>query len=413
VRKKAVAKWIFAATFVTVVLAVAVPAGATTIADYQKQQQELRRQQEELKKKQQAEQKQLNQLQGNIGAIEEDAAEIAGAITAIDESLVVIIASVEMITQEILEKEERILVTIAQLEEAVSAEEGQYEAMKMRIKYIYETADTTYLQVLVEAGSLNDMLNRLEYMEQLNGYDQLQLDMYRAARDDTLALKEQLEEERAALLAQEHELEEEKAEMERMLAEKREIYEDYELMLVQARQQAAVYSANIKAKSDQIKKLQQDEAAVKAKEVAAVKAAEEAKRKANAGNTSSAGKNYAAPNSFTGSTGQRIASYAVQFVGNPYVAGGTSLTAGADCSGFIWRVYNDFGYRVARSSWDFRSAGTGVEYADAKPGDVVCYAGHVGLYIGNGYIVHASTERTGITITPATYKTILAVRRLV
>jgi cell wall-associated NlpC family hydrolase len=267
--------------------------------------------------------------------------------------------------------------------------------------------------VLVEADSLNDMLNRLEYMEQLNGYDQLQLDMYRAARDETLAIKEQLEEEKAALLAQEHELEEEQAEMERLLAEKREQYEDYETMLAKAKQQAAVYSANIKAKSDQIKKLQQEEAAVKAKEVAAVKAAEEAKRLANAGNSSSAGKSYASPNSFSGSTGQRIASYAVQFVGNPYVAGGTSLTTGADCSGFVWRVYNDFGYRVARTSWDFRSSGTGVEYASAQPGDVVCYAGHVGIYIGNGYIVHASTERTGITITPATYKTILAVRRLV
>jgi cell wall-associated NlpC family hydrolase len=397
----------------TVVLAVAVPASATTIADYQRQQQELRRQQEELKKKQQAEQNQLSQLEGDIGDLEEDVAVIADDITAIDESLVVIIASVEMITQEILEKEENIAITIERLEEAIRVEEEQYAAMKMRIKYIYETDDTTYLQVLVEAGSLNDMLNRLEYMEQLNGYDQLQLDMYRLARDETVVLKEQLEMEKAALEAQEHELQEEKGEMERLLAEKREMYADYEVMLAQARQQAAVYSANIKAKTDQIKKLQQQEAAVKAKEVAAVKAAEEAKRKANAGNTSSAGKNYAPPNSFSGSTGQKIAAYAVQFVGNPYVAGGTSLTAGADCSGFIWRVYNDFGYRVARSSWDFRSAGTGVEYADAKPGDVVCYAGHVGLYIGNGYIVHASTERTGIIISPATYKTILAVRRLV
>jgi cell wall-associated NlpC family hydrolase len=252
-------------------------------------------------------------------------------------------------------------------------------------------------------------------MEQLNEYDQLQLDDFRLAKEETHALKEQLEDELAALEAQHHELEEEKAEMERLMAEKQAKFEDYEVMLAQARQQAAVYSANIKNQTDQIKKLARKEAEVKAQEVAAVKAAEEARQRANAGssNTSSAGGNYAAPSSFSGSTGQRIASYASQFVGNPYVAGGSSLTNGADCSGFVWRVYKDFGYNVPRQSFSFRSAGTGVDFENAQPGDVICYAGHVGIYIGNGYIVHASTERTGIKFSRATYKTILAVRRLV
>lgn len=93
--------------------------------------------------------------------------------------------------------------------------------------------------------------------------------------------------------------------------------------------------------------------------------------------------------------------------------GGTSLTEGADCSGFVWRVYKDFGYSVPRTSYSLRSYGTGVSYSEAQPGDVVCYAGHVGIYIGNGQIVHASTQRTGIKITTATYKEILSVRRIV
>ena len=108
-----------------------------------------------------------------------------------------------------------------------------------------------------------------------------------------------------------------------------------------------------------------------------------------------------------------MANYAWQFIGNPYVMGGTSLTNGADCSGFVFRVYKDFGYSLPRTSYAQRSAGTEVSYSDAQPGDVICYAGHVGIYIGNGQIVHASTQKTGIKVTRATYREILSVRRIV
>ena len=135
----------------------------------------------------------------------------------------------------------------------------------------------------------------------------------------------------------------------------------------------------------------------------------------SSGGNSSSGKSYASASSYSGSgsKGQQIANYACQFIGNPYVPGGTSLTEGADCSGFVWRVYKDFGYSVPRTSYSLRSHGTEVSYADAQPGDVVCYAGHVGIYIGNGQIVHASTQKTGIKITNATYREILSVRRIV
>ncbi|MDE6202070.1 MAG: C40 family peptidase, partial [Lachnospiraceae bacterium] len=131
--------------------------------------------------------------------------------------------------------------------------------------------------------------------------------------------------------------------------------------------------------------------------------------------SSSSSKSYASASSYSGTSGkgQQIANYACQFIGNPYVSGGTSLTQGADCSGFVWRVYSDFGYSVPRTSYSLRSAGTGVSYSEAQPGDIMCYAGHVGIYIGNGQIVHASTPRSGIKITHATYKEILSVRRIV
>ena len=110
--------------------------------------------------------------------------------------------------------------------------------------------------------------------------------------------------------------------------------------------------------------------------------------------------------------GKQIAKYGLQFIGNPYVWGGTSLTKGADCSGFTYRIYKDFGYNISRTSRQQRSDGTSVKYEDAQPGDLICYSGHVGLYIGGGYIVHASNERTGIKVSKATYRQILSVRRI-
>ena len=117
--------------------------------------------------------------------------------------------------------------------------------------------------------------------------------------------------------------------------------------------------------------------------------------------------------SYSGS-GSSVVDYATQFVGNPYVWGGTSLTNGADCSGFVQSVYANFGVSLPRTSYEQQNAGTEVSYADAQPGDLICYGGHVAIYMGNGRIVHASNSVDGIKISDnAAYRTIVSVRRLV
>ena len=111
---------------------------------------------------------------------------------------------------------------------------------------------------------------------------------------------------------------------------------------------------------------------------------------------------------------QAVVDFALQFEGNPYVYGGTSLTNGADCSGFVQSVYANFGVSLPRTSYEQQNAGTEVSYADAQPGDLICYGGHVAIYMGNGQIVHASNSVDGIKISDnAAYRTIVSVRRLV
>lgn len=113
------------------------------------------------------------------------------------------------------------------------------------------------------------------------------------------------------------------------------------------------------------------------------------------------------------SNGQAVVDYARQFLGNPYVYGGNSLTNGTDCSGFVKGVYAAFGINLPRTSAEQRSVGYAVSLSEIQPGDIVCYSGHVGIYAGNNTLIHASNEKTGITLTsPVTYRSVLAVRRI-
>lgn len=139
-------------------------------------------------------------------------------------------------------------------------------------------------------------------------------------------------------------------------------------------------------------------------------AVEETADEESSSSDSSSEESYSAP---SGSNGQAVVDYACQFVGNPYVYGGSSLTNGTDCSGFVMSVYAQFGISLPHSSSALRSVGYGVSVDDMQPGDIICYSGHVAIYCGGNTIVHASNPSTGIKYTsPANYKTILAVRRI-
>lgn len=164
------------------------------------------------------------------------------------------------------------------------------------------------------------------------------------------------------------------------------------------------------SKAEEEARLAKEEAERKAAEEAARKASQKAAQKSSGSKNSGGSSNYSAP---SGSGGAAVANYACQFVGNPYVYGGTSLTNGADCSGFVMSVYAQFGISLPHSSSGMRSVGYEVSQSEMQPGDIICYSGHVAIYVGNDTIVHASTPSTGIKYTsPAAYKSIITVRRI-
>lgn len=394
------------------------PVSATTISDLQN----------ELKK----DQSQLKNVNQQISDYKGAQADVGEEIEALDEEMVSLLTDINLIEEAIADKEEDIAQTQIEYDAAVAEKDEQYESMKIRIRFMYEKGETSYLQLFFGAKNMGDMMNKAHYVEELYEYDRTLLEEYEATVQEVAALQDTLEEEKSELETSKTELKEEQAYVEEVLAQKQQEYDNYSVVLAKAKQEAATYTAKIKQETAKIKQLEEEERKRKEEEERKRKEEEERKKKEqeallasqNDGDsdseeqekeeTSSSSSSSSSGSSSGGSgKGQQIADYACKFIGNPYVAGGTSLTNGADCSGFVMSVYQAFGYSLPRSSYAQSAVGKGVSYSEAQPGDIIYYGGHVGIYIGNGQIVHASTERTGIKITSATYRSIITIRRIV
>ncbi|MBQ2451600.1 MAG: C40 family peptidase [Lachnospiraceae bacterium] len=370
----------------------------------------------DLKKKTEEDKKKLEEIDEQLSDLESEQQGLQGEISELEAQIIDMMTSISILEDEITVKQEEITQAESDLEVAIQDEQNQYEAMKLRIQFMYEHGDSSYLDILMNATSMQDVLNKADYIEQLYVYDRNLLTQYQETRATVEQLKETLEIEHSELEAIMAGYEEEKLGMEETMSELEAVSAEYDSQITKAKQQALVYKQQIKQQNAKIAKLE-EEARKKAEEEARKKA--EAAKTNNTNNTTVKANGTAAVDkqsilAANGSAqGKEIAIYACGFVGNPYVLGGTSLTSGADCSGFTQAVYKAFGYKIPRTSYQQRSVGKEVSYAEAQPGDLICYAGHVAMYIGNGRIVHASSAKTGIKYGYATYREILAVRRIV
>ena len=400
--------------------------------------------QEDIKRNQ----SQLNNVNQQIAGYQDAQEGVEEEISDLDAEMVALLTDINLIQEAIAEKEEDIANTQVAYDEAVAEKDEQYESMKVRIKFMYEKGDQSYLQLFLGAQSMSDMMNKAHYIEQLYEYDRTLLEQYEATVQQVAQLQDRLEEEKSELVTSKTELEEQQDYVNEVLEQKRQEYENYNAVLAKAKREAAAYTAKIKQETAQIRKLEEEERKRREEEERKRKEEEERRRKqeeerrkaeqeANGEQQDDPGTTddedtsetedkteksddskkpddtSGKPASSGSSKGQEIAKFACKYVGYPYVAGGTSLTNGADCSGFVLAVYKNFGYSLPRSSYAQSGAGREVSYSEAQPGDIIYYGGHVGIYIGNGQIVHASTERSGIKITSATYRNIITVRRIV
>ena len=357
---------------------------------------------QQLQEQQQENQEKLDNVNDSIDNIESQQELLEEEIADLDADLINMMTTIAVLEDDITEKTAAIEEAKGQYEAARATEEAQYEAMKVRMKYMYEKGDDSYLAILFEAGSLSDLMNKADYVEKLYAYDRELLQEYVETKNEIADLQANLEEQKRELSEDKEELVVQQTYLDGLLTEKKAQSADYDAQIASAKAQAAKLKKTIAEEAKQIKKLKDEEA----RKAAAAKMAQ--------GNyTVKAFDTSIITNANGSDLGKKIAMYGCQYIGNPYVAGGTSLTSGADCSGFIYRIYSDFGYKVPRNSYSLRSAGTEVAYANAQPGDVLCYEGHVALYVGGGYIVHASSKKTGIKISKATYRPIITVRRII
>lgn len=381
-----------------------------------------KKQKDAEKKKSQAEQN-LKDKKNEINGLKDQQQITADDIKNKSAKLDEILAAQKKLQTDITSKQAEIEQNQKDLAAAQEKQQEQYDAMKKRIQFMYEnSAEDNIWTAIIESNGITDMLNRIEYVSDVYDSDRALMDSYQAAVEQVKEIGTKLDNDMNELTAMQDDYEKQQADVEAAIVALENQKEQYASQIAQAQQQAENYQNIITAQG---KIIQEQEAA------AAAAAAQAAAARANSSSSSSsydgggAGKggsiagDYAAgggknPGASTGVSGSSVVSYAMQFVGNPYVWGGNSLTNGVDCSGFVHEVYAHFGISTPRYSQAFKSVGQAVSFDNIQPGDVVVYPGHVAIYAGGGVIVEAQSTKAGITANRSVQcHTILAIRRLV
>lgn len=379
---------------------------------------------------------------GEVQSLEIQKNEMETQAADVQAQLVDLLVSYDALQLDMQNQEQRIVESEADLSDAQLQEQEQYQAMKKRIRYLYETGDENFFETLISAESFTDLINKAEYIQNVHTYDRKQLDEYIKIKEEIENLKLELEAGQADMEQMAGEMQLQQTKLQSTLDDMRNRIADFDSQLETARAKAESQltelteaTENIVASAEQGNSSSQTTGGGSAnsgnnQNNKPVSSGGSQNTGGNTGSGSGTGSN-SGGSSGTGSgnegsgnvskpdnasLGRQIANKACEYVGNPYVMGGTSLTNGADCSGFVQSVHKLFGISTPRTSSAQRGGGKAVNYSDMLPGDVICYSGHVAIYIGGNQIVHASNSapypQGGIKISsPPNYRTVLAVRR--
>lgn len=374
-----------------------------------------KKQKDAEKKKSQAEQD-LKDKKNEINGLKDQQQITADDIKNKSAKLDEILAAQKKLQTDITSKQAEIEQNQKDLAAAQEKQQEQYDAMKKRIQFMYEnSAEDNIWTAIIESNGITDMLNRIEYVSDVYDSDRALMDSYQAAVEQVKEIGTKLDNDMNELTAMQDDYEKQQADVEAAIVALENQKEQYASQIAQAQQQADNYQNIITAQG---KIIQEQEAAAAAAR-ANSSSSSSSYDGGGAGKGGSIAGDYAAgggknPGASTGVSGSSVVSYAMQFVGNPYVWGGNSLTNGVDCSGFVHEVYAHFGISTPRYSQAFESVGQAVSFDNIQPGDVVVYPGHVAIYAGGGVIVEAQSTKAGITANRSVQcHTILAIRRLV
>ncbi len=331
----------------------------------------------------------------------EEQDELESELAELETQLTEILSNISTLEETITAKEEEILRAGEEYETAVAEKDAQYEAMKVRIQYMYEqSTSTAMIESIIKSTSIMDLLNKVEYVTSVYEYDKNMLDTY----EETVAYVEEvqlsLDEELNELEVLEEEAAAQKTQLAALIAaaESEIAYLDEEIQAaIEAEEEAERIAA------------EEEAAAAEAAAAAAAQAQAQAEAEAEANGTTDSDSSSNSSSSSSGSSSSLVTNSssvivqaAASYIGVWYQWGGTSYS-GIDCSGLTQAAYAAAGISIPRTATDQRLNGTVVGYSisDAQPGDIICYSGHVGIYIGDGYLIHAPSTGRQVCIQAA------------